>query len=258
MGPKEGNGTGKTMLSPGVAWKCQAWENWLFPSGVYSLRQEVSQRKLLSSGVSENSGDATWSRVLEGLAPLAPRQILPVASQGDRGICRRPIWGLREARDAREKRYSVDEACPKGYQCIARCSGLRRDLWRASGGCLIQHATKNSFFPKCILTFFILPSSRCASRSTAICTCLRRGLSKRQVRFRLTRRKPDFVSRSAKLWNRLHPYISDVHTISIFWESLEVSWNSIFPDFAWPLPRTLITLMYGKEVIVIRFGHLGV
>ncbi len=63
MGVKEGNGTGKTMLSLGVAWKCQAWENWLFPSGVYSMRWESSQRSLLSSGVSEICGGATWSRV---------------------------------------------------------------------------------------------------------------------------------------------------------------------------------------------------
>ncbi len=97
MGVKERKGTGKTMRSPGVAWKCQEWENWLFPSKVYSTRWEVSQRRLLSSGVSENCGGATWSRVLECLAPLAPRKIPPVASQGDRGICCRPRWDLREA-----------------------------------------------------------------------------------------------------------------------------------------------------------------
>ncbi len=82
MGVKEGKGTGKTMLRPGFAWKCQAWESWLCPSGVYSTRWEVSQRRLLSSGESENCGGATWSRVLEGLGPLAPRRIPPVASQG--------------------------------------------------------------------------------------------------------------------------------------------------------------------------------
>ncbi len=65
MGVKEGKGTGKTMLSPGVVWKCQAWENWLFPSEVYSTRWEVLQRRLISSRVNENYGGATWSRVLE-------------------------------------------------------------------------------------------------------------------------------------------------------------------------------------------------
>ncbi len=87
MGVKERKGTGKTMLSPGVAWKCQAWEKWLFQLGVYSTRWEVSQPRLLSTGVSKNCGGATRSRVLEGLAPLAPRRIPPVASQGDPGIC---------------------------------------------------------------------------------------------------------------------------------------------------------------------------
>ncbi len=43
----------KTMLSPCVAWKCQARNNWLFTSGVYSTRWEVSQRRLLSCGVSK-------------------------------------------------------------------------------------------------------------------------------------------------------------------------------------------------------------
>ncbi len=57
MGVKEGKGTRKSMLSPRVARKCQAWENWLIPSG-----WEVSQRRLLSSGVCENCGCATWSR----------------------------------------------------------------------------------------------------------------------------------------------------------------------------------------------------
>ncbi len=46
MGVKEWKGTGKAMLSPGVAWKCQALENWLFPSGVYSTGWEVSQESL--------------------------------------------------------------------------------------------------------------------------------------------------------------------------------------------------------------------
>ncbi len=56
--------------------------------------------------VSENCGGATWSSVLIGLGPLAPRRIPPVASQSDREICCRPRWGLREANDAREKRFS--------------------------------------------------------------------------------------------------------------------------------------------------------
>ncbi len=85
------------------------WANWLFSSGVYSTRWEVSQRRLLSSGVRDNCGGATWSRVLKDLAPLVPRKILPVASLGDRGVCCRPRWGLREAGDVREKRYSVDD-----------------------------------------------------------------------------------------------------------------------------------------------------
>ncbi len=46
MGVKERKGTGKTKLSPGVTWKCQAWENWLFPWGVYFTRWEISQRRL--------------------------------------------------------------------------------------------------------------------------------------------------------------------------------------------------------------------
>ncbi len=112
VGVKKGKGTGKIMLSPGVAWKCQTWENRLFPSGVYSTRWEVSQRRLFSSGVSESSGGATWSRVLEGFAPMAPQKIPPLPSQGHRGICCRPRWALSEASDAREKRYSADEACP--------------------------------------------------------------------------------------------------------------------------------------------------
>ncbi len=72
---------------PWVAWWCRVWNDWLFPCGVYSARWEVSQRKLLSSGVSGNCGGATWSRVFEGLDPPALQKIPPVVSQGDRGIC---------------------------------------------------------------------------------------------------------------------------------------------------------------------------
>ncbi len=37
------------------------------------MRWEVSQKRLLSSGFSENCGGATSRRVLEGLASLAPQ-----------------------------------------------------------------------------------------------------------------------------------------------------------------------------------------
>ncbi len=53
MGVKEGKGTGKTKLSPAVAWKCQPWDNWLFPSSVYSTKWEVSLRIRTSSGDAE-------------------------------------------------------------------------------------------------------------------------------------------------------------------------------------------------------------
>ncbi len=45
------------------------------PSCVYSIRLEVSQRRLLSSGASKNGRDPTGRRVLEGLAPLAPQKL---------------------------------------------------------------------------------------------------------------------------------------------------------------------------------------
>ncbi len=110
MRVKEGKGTGKIMLSPGVASECQACEKWLFPSVVYSTRWEVSRRRLLSSGVSGNCGGATWNRVLEGLAPMAPQKIPLVASQGDRDLCCRPRWGLREA-DIDRHMPGSDYAC---------------------------------------------------------------------------------------------------------------------------------------------------
>ncbi len=67
---------------------------------------------MLSSGASENCGGATYYRVLEGLTSVAPQKLPPAASQGDHGICCRPRWGVCEAGDAREKRYSVHETGP--------------------------------------------------------------------------------------------------------------------------------------------------
>ncbi len=142
MGAKEGKGTRKTMLNQWVAWKWQARENWPITSDIYSMRWEASQRILLSSGVSEHCGGATWSRVLEVLAPLATRNIPHVASRVDRGICCSSRWGLHEAGDAREKRYSVDGACPR----TGTFSCLWPEVWpgalmaRNQSLCLMYHS----------------------------------------------------------------------------------------------------------------------
>ncbi len=101
------------MLITAVVWKRQAWKHWLFRSGVYSTGLETSLRGLISSGANENCGGATWRNVLVGLVPLEPQKMTPAVSQSDRGICCRPRWGLRKAGGAQEKRYSVDEACPR-------------------------------------------------------------------------------------------------------------------------------------------------
>ncbi len=128
MGVKEGKGTGKTMLSPGVAWKCQTWKNWPLTLGVYFTRLEVSQKRLLTSGVSENCGGPLRWR----LKKFRPWQVKATVN------CCRPRWGPREAGDAREKRYSIDEACPR----MVTLSCLWPYLWPGavcapSGRCLV-------------------------------------------------------------------------------------------------------------------------
>ncbi len=130
------------MLSPGVAWNCRAWENWLFHRAFIPKVGSLTEKAAFLCSKQKLSW-RNWKACYRRSCYAGATKTLPVAIQEDRGICCRPRWNLRDARDARDKRYSFNEACSR----MRTLSSLWPHVWLCavcapSGRCLVVGGAK--------------------------------------------------------------------------------------------------------------------